>query len=143
MFSILDISGVPSYIIIQSFFIRQWFLTEARCFYFWHSFWAAIVLNLVLFLEALLSLGLWCLSILGLQGCHRLSYMFDYFKQNNTIQICWYNLLLFFFNEQKGRKMGVLREISRSNHQRCSMKKAVSRNFAKFSGKKPVPESLF
>ena len=34
--------------------------------------------------------------------------------------------------------------IHRSSHQRCSVRKAVLRNFAKFTGKHlPVPESLF
>ena len=33
--------------------------------------------------------------------------------------------------------------ILRSSHQRCSVRKDVLRNFAKFTGKTLVPESLF
>ena len=36
-----------------------------------------------------------------------------------------------------------LQMTERSSHQRCSMRKGVLRNFAKFTGNSPVPQSLF
>ena len=41
----------------------------------------------------------------------------------------------------KVRKLKLI--LDRSSHRRCSIKKAVLKKFVKFTGKRPVPESLF
>ena len=49
--------------------------------------------------------------------------------------------LFYIFICQYAMKYG--RFSNRSSHQRCSVKKVILKNFTKFTGKEPVPESLF
>ena len=44
---------------------------------------------------------------------------------------------------QRQRETERQREIVRSSHWRCSVKKVLLKNFAKSTGKTPVPEYLF
>ena len=45
--------------------------------------------------------------------------------------------------EKEKRQRQRQREIVRSSHWRCSVKKVLLKNFAKSTGKTPVPEYLF
>ena len=57
----------------------------------------------------------------------------DILKQSSSI----YTLYYINFSSDKAKKS------FRSSHRRCSVKKGVVRNFAKFTWKKPVPDLFF